>query len=125
MGKVVRAQNGKVAVYTTSTPANPSLGPLNSPLSNLGVLSFHSDLFYPRIVQTFTGTATIPAVSSVDILEAVIATHAHGLADAPLTIATATATVNGTSRTFCLNGTAIIREEAATAWSPAFHDGDV
>lgn len=95
MGKVMRYQSGKVAVYSDANPASPSTAPLTNPLGNLGVIDFHSDLFYPKIVNTFSGSGTIPAVTAgLQVLSTTHATHAHGLGAAPLTLGKVSVTLS-------------------------------
>jgi len=50
---------GKVAIYTYDTPDDV---PFTSPLSAVSRLRFHTDLVYPRIINTQTRTITLPSV---------------------------------------------------------------
>lgn len=61
---------GTVAIYTGNDNA-----PFNNPLNNVSRLRFHSDLDYPKIVRTLTGTLTIAGLTSPDTR---ITTHQVG-----------------------------------------------
>jgi len=113
MGKVMRYQGGSVAIYSDATPATPSTAPLTDPLNNLGVLEFHSDLFYPKIVDTYTGSGSIPGLTSYQRrTNKALVKIAHGLGASPLALGTITATYNsGKTYTYSLNGTVVVPNE--------------
>ena len=112
MGKVMRYEGGKTAVYTDANPAAPSTAPLTSPLTNLGVLKFHSDLFYPKIVSSHSGSFTIPSVGRNGTNSGHLVTIAHGLGAAPVCLGNVTVSSNLTTYTYSLNGTAMIPEQS-------------
>lgn len=120
MGKVMRYQSGKAAVWSDPNPANPNLAPLTNPLSNIANIKFHSDLFYPRVISgPHTGSGTIPALSTNTKASGTLVTIPHGQAAAPMAIGFATVTfqVLGAT-TFPLNGTIMLQSnEITTAMS--------
>lgn len=111
MGKVMRFQGGAAAVYTDPNPTAPSTLPLTSPLTNLDKIAFHSDLFYPLIVSSHTGSGTIPGMSTNTRNDQTLVTIAHGQGAAPLALGTITVSMNGTSYTYSLNGTVCVPNE--------------
>ena len=70
---------GKVAIYTGTDDL-----PFDTPLSYVSRLRFHSDLEYPRVISTHTGTVSLPAVGAATGYRLVTHTlFAHGLGGAP------------------------------------------
>jgi len=112
MGKVMRYEGGKTAVYTDANPAAPSTAPLTSPLTNLGVLKFHSDLFYPKIVSSHSGSFTIPSVGRNGTNSGHLVTIAHGLGAAPIALGDMTVSSNLKTYTYNLNGTVIVPDQS-------------
>lgn len=55
---------GKVAIYDTPSAGVVDDGPLNSPLSHLDRIRYHSDLSYFEIAASYTGTLSIPATAT-------------------------------------------------------------
>lgn len=112
MGKVMRYEDGKVAVYTDADPSNPSTAPLTAPLSNLSKIKFHSDLFYPKIVSSHSGSFTIPAIGRNGKASGHLVTIAHGLSGAPICLGDVTVSSNLKTYTYNLNGTAIVPDQS-------------
>ena len=50
---------GKVAIYTGTDDL-----PFDTPLSYVSRLRFHSDLEYPKVVSTLTGSISLPSMAS-------------------------------------------------------------
>lgn len=81
-----KAGSGKLAIYDTADPQNPTDGPVDTPLSNLASIAFHSDLRYPAFLpaKIATGTTTIPAAAANDEPSGSIAIYSHGMGDTPV-----------------------------------------
>lgn len=76
--------NGRVAIYDVTTlNADLNNEPLSDPLSYVPRLHFHSDLEYPKVIGTYTGTITLPAVGISSIYTAEYVVAAHGRAGTP------------------------------------------
>ena len=56
----LRYKGAKVAIYTVTTVGKPDDGPLNTPLSNLSRIKFHSALSYPKVIRTVKKTLKLP-----------------------------------------------------------------
>ncbi|WP_127078337.1 hypothetical protein [Rhodomicrobium lacus] len=57
--KASAAGGGKVAIFSGT-----DLAPFNDPQAHLDRLYFHSDLAYPTVIQTVTGSFTLPALAA-------------------------------------------------------------
>lgn len=76
---------GQVAIFTIDDSDPEDRDPLDSPLSHLDRLLFHSDLDYPVIVSKHTGSLALPSRGANQPL--VLSTYnlfAHGLPGQPL-----------------------------------------
>lgn len=70
---------GKCAIYTGGDDA-----PFDYPLEHVDKIRFHSDLQYPRIISTHTGTWTLPAVAAqAGFVKRSTNLFAHGLSGTP------------------------------------------
>lgn len=88
----------KSAIYTSSG----SDAPLYDPLGNLANVKFHTDLAYPYLTQSVTGSITLPAVAA-NVTERNVNNilFAHGVGAVPFIEGTIT---GGLSRVVRLNG---------------------
>lgn len=59
---------------------------IGDPMSDLGRIYFHSDLDYLQILQTHTGTLSLPSVGSYNLYYQVYTLGAHNLGVAPVII---------------------------------------
>lgn len=73
---------GVTAIYdTVGVDFETENEPLTSPLSHIPLLHFHSDLQYPAIIGTYTGSVILPAVSANNAgftNSYTVATHGRG-----------------------------------------------
>lgn len=69
---------GTVAIYTGTDD-----DPFTSPLSHIARLRFHSDLDYPRVVSTLTGSVSLPSMSGNSDRFNTNVIAAHGQAGKP------------------------------------------
>lgn len=75
---------GKIAIYdTTGVDFSTENEPLATPLSYVSRLHFHSDLDYPAIIQTVTGTVTLGAMSANTQQQVTHTLFSHGRAGTP------------------------------------------
>lgn len=73
--------DGKVAIYTGSDD-----DPFDDPIDNLSRVLFHSELTYPAIIATQSGTLSLPSRGANVQLVTGYNLFAHGQAGAPLVL---------------------------------------
>jgi len=74
----VDGTTGTVAIYTGTDDL-----PFTTPLSYVSRIRFHSELDYPRIISTHSGSFSLDATSSGATTEASYELFAHGLGGIP------------------------------------------
>jgi hypothetical protein len=74
--------SGSLAIYDVESTAIDD-GPFSSPLSYISRLHFHSDLEYPAVIATYSGTVTLPSVSANTDYVATYNIAAHGRGGVP------------------------------------------
>lgn len=95
-----------VAIYTGDDDA-----PLTAPLDHVDRLKFHSSLPYPYVVDTRTGTLSLPAVAANTTERTVAHTlFAHGRASTPYTYGKIT---SGLSQTVPMQGGVVVQTGAS------------
>ncbi len=78
----LKYDSGKLAVYDVDSAAIDD-NPLTAPLSYLSRLQYHSDLEYPKVIATYTGTITLAVVTANQLLPASFTIAAHGRGAVP------------------------------------------
>lgn len=76
-----RGSDGRVAIYTGSDD-----DPFDSPLSNMSRVLFHSDLNYPRIVDTRSDTLSLTSRSAESYGRQSVDLFAHGMGGTPIVV---------------------------------------
>lgn len=69
-----RGSDGRVAIWRDATDE----APFNAPLDNLTRVLFHSDLQYPTVVETRTGTLALPSRGADTSTSVTHTLFAHG-----------------------------------------------
>lgn len=78
----LKYDSGKLAIYDVDSGSIDD-NPLTSPLSYVSRLHFHSDLEYPAIIGTYTGTLTLPSLAADSLRVNSYTIAAHGQAGIP------------------------------------------
>lgn len=80
---------GALAVYETANVLTPEDGPMTAPLSNLGVLKFHSGLRYPRFIPSKIVDRSYTFNPNPDnrLISEAIDVYAHGMGNVPVVFA--------------------------------------
>lgn len=78
----LKYDSGKLAIYDV-TDGSINDNPLTDPLNNVSRLHFHSDLEYPAVIATYSGTVTLSALSADSSQDVTHTIAAHGRAGIP------------------------------------------